>query len=286
MQILQLHKGFGDHSDFKLFKFPGGEIHFKSKVDLRDAVALDVRLNSSDDILALCIVVDTVRKAQVGHTRGHLEVAIPYFPYQQADIDSGEGECFSLKTIVNILNSLDVDEYNVFDPHSTVTPALLKNCEVLDNSWFVGHIISDLYPNGGRNDKVVLLSPDAGAYKKIFKLAEKIEFKGEILCCQKNRDITNGNVQVVVPPLPKGKDVLIIDDICVGGRTFIEIAKHRTEETGKWYLAVSHGIFSSGFTELYQHFNQVFTTNSRADSYPTESFGKVPQTFLKQFKII
>ena len=70
----------------------------------------------------------------------------------------------------------------------------------------------------------VWLSPDSGAYKKIFKLAEKIGFKGEILCCQKNRDIKTGEVSVVVPTLP-AKDILIIDDICVGGRTFVEIAK-------------------------------------------------------------
>jgi len=275
--ILDLTRGFGDFPEYKLFKFPGGEIHFKAKIDLKETIKIETRINSSDDLITLALVVDTCKK----EGSQYIMVYIPYMPYAQADRDFSRGESFSLKTITNILNNLPVDKYYIFDPHSDVAPALLKNCEALYNDSFIMNVMLKL-----NRENLLWLSPDAGAYKKIFKLAERVGFKGEILCCQKDRNTTTGEVQVVVPTLPL-KDILIIDDICVGGRTFIEISKKiRNTEGRKVYLAVSHGIFSNGFTELAHHFTTVFTTNSRCDIYSTESFGKVPQTFLQQFKII
>ncbi len=276
--ILNLTKGFGKFPEYDLFKFPGGEIHFKAKFDLKDELFIHTRLNSSDAILTLAIVVDTAHKD--GSPR--IVVYLPYMPYAQADRDFSIGESFSLKTITKLLNSLPVSKYMIFDPHSDVSPALLNNCEVLQNDNFILDVMSYM-----DQSNLIWLSPDSGAYKKIFKLAERLNFKGQILCCQKDRNITDGSLKVVVPEIPTGKDVLIIDDIIVGGRTFLDIAKAgRKPGSGKWYLACSHGIFSNGFTELFHHFTNVFTTNSRTDVYPTESFGKVPQTFLKQFKII
>lgn len=281
MITLDLTKGITTTEQYKAFKFPGGEIHLK--LDQRlcgedfSVIHINTRLNTAEDLIFLCIVVDMLKK----DFNPYIEVFIPYMPYQQADRDFSKGECFSLKTITRILNSLPVDKYKVFDPHSDVTAALLDKCEVANNHRFIGHVLGNLYGTIGlevrmgsfgaydmKADKqLVLLCPDAGAYKKIFNLAEKIGFKGEILCCQKHRDITNGNVEVIVPTLP-AKDILIVDDICVGGRTFIEIAKRINLPTGcKKYLAISHGIFSNGFTELSEHFDGIFTTNSRKDSY-------------------
>jgi ribose-phosphate pyrophosphokinase len=278
--ILDLTKGITETDQYKAFKFPGGEIHFKSKIPLNDIVRVNTRLNSSDDILLLCIVIDTIEK-EGPH---YLSVYIPYMPYQQADMNFSEGECFSLKTITRILNTLLVAEYKIYDPHSSVSPALLKNCESISNNEYIAEVIKEI-----NDPNLILLSPDAGAYKKIYKLAEKIEFKGEIAQANKSRSISSGHIDSI--ELSKqdfeGKNVLIIDDICVGGRTFVELSKKLKERNiGKLYLAVSHGIFSNGFEELSKHFEKVFTTNSRTDAYTTDMFGKVPQSFLSIHKII
>lgn len=277
--ILDLTKGFGDFPEYKLFKFPGGEIHFKAKFDLKEPFMVVIRLNTAEDILTLAIVTETLYKD--GATK--IDVYMPYMPYAQADRDFSRGESFSLKTITKILNNLPVNKYMIFDTHSDVAPALLKNCEVLQNDSFIDWVCNEI-------DKplkdMIWLSPDAGAYKKIFKLAERLNFKGQILCCQKDRDIKTGEVHVIVPPIPEGKDILIIDDICVGGRTFIEISKAIPRTGSKLYLAVSHGIFSNGLSELSHHFTNIFTTNSRFDQYKSDTFGKYLDGFLKQYKII
>ena len=56
----------------------------------------------------------------------------------------------------------------------------------------------------------------------------------------------------------RGKNLLIVDDICDGGRTFIELAKVlRDYEPSRIDLYVTHGIFSKGFEifeDLIDHF--------------------------------
>jgi ribose-phosphate pyrophosphokinase len=60
--------------------------------------------------------------------------------------------------------------------------------------------------------------------------------------------------------------VLIVDDICDGGGTFIGIAKALPKDVKK-YLYVTHGIFSKGLRELTGHFEHIYTTNSYPHGY-------------------
>jgi Phosphoribosylpyrophosphate synthetase len=73
-----------------------------------------------------------------------------------------------------------------------------------------------------------LVSPDGGALKKIYKLAEKVDCLG-VIECSKNRNIKTGEITTTKVYTDgrsvDGKDCYIVDDICDGGRTFIEIAK-------------------------------------------------------------
>jgi ribose-phosphate pyrophosphokinase len=61
-----------------------------------------------------------------------------------------------------------------------------------------------------------------------------------------------------------GKDVLIVDDICSGGRTFIEISKILSQRNvGKIYLYVTHGIFDIGIIPILDSgICKIITTNS------------------------
>ena len=281
--ILNITQGMTTTQQYKAWKFPGGEIHFKlseefmdqlTMSDLNDPITIVTRINSSDDLIFLLLMVDTI----TSNWSNPVLVYLPYMPYQQADRNFSEGECFSLKTICDILLSSPIYAFKVFDPHSDVTPALLKRCEVVDNSEFIRACFNMLSVNKNSlhrkdvwtpDNNLVILSPDAGAYKKIFKLCEKLGFKGEIENANKYRDIKDGSLQIRLSREDfGGKDILIIDDICIGGRTFIELSKALdTRNVGSKYLAVSHGIFSNGLDGLAKCFNNIFTTNSRRASY-------------------
>jgi ribose-phosphate pyrophosphokinase len=114
-----------------------------------------------------------------------------------------------------------------------------------------------------------LVSPDAGAYKKIFDVAK--EFKiDNIVTATKVRDLKTGKIlhtEVPTPEMHNDIKYVIVDDICDGGRTFTEIAKaiKAVRPTAKIYLIVTHGIFSAGFGDLNSQFEKIFSTNSYGD---------------------
>jgi len=269
MAILDLRKGITKNEEYDAFIFPGGEVHFKlhkpTVLYVSNGIRIISRINTANDLMLLILVVETIRKD--GYT-GKLEVVLPYMPYQQADRDFSVGECFSLQTVCKMLNTLDVDRFFIFDPHSDVSPALLHKTTVLDNSTYVKDILIHLNKDNEGDtlkESLVLISPDAGAYKKIGKLCSKLGWEGELVAANKYRSISTGNIESL--ELSKqdfnGKDVLIIDDICIGGRTFIELAKKlREKNAGRIYLAISHGVFSNGFRDLNQYFEEIFCTDS------------------------
>ena len=126
---------------------------------------------------------------------------------------------------------------------------------------------------------ILLISPDGGALKKIYKVSE---FLGgiSVIECSKKRNVKNGQLEGfrVYEDDLQGKDCLIVDDICDGGGTFIGLSKElKKYNTGNLYLAVSHGVFSKGLEELNQYFTKIFT----ADSFKTIDEG-VEQIRLKE----
>jgi ribose-phosphate pyrophosphokinase len=266
--IIDLRKGIGATSEYIAFRFPGGELHFKFTEDFANVLSgsdQDIHIyadcKTSDGIMLLALVAETIADTWTNE----IHAFIPYMPYQQADRKFSEGESFSLRTVTTILNSLPISSFTIFDAHSDVTPALLRNCHVVDNSEFILKVFEEM----NSKNPVTILSPDAGAYKKIFKLAQKIGFTGAIETANKYRSAEDGSLhtRLSVPDF-NGRDILIIDDICVGGRTFIELAQTLQKfNVGKLYLAVSHGVFSNGLGVLSDYFRTVYTTDSRNQDY-------------------
>lgn len=280
MNVLDLRPGISKDvsTQYSSWVFAGGEVHVKlanpEQLYDTDKIQIISRVVDSDSLMFLMVVVDTIRKDDFF---GAIEVVFPYMPYQQADRDFSLGESFSLRTVTNILNSLDVNKFIVFDSHSDVSPALLRKCKNIDTSDVIKKVIVDIEQSNNyiATEKLFLLSPDSGAYKKIGKLCSKIDWKGGLVAANKYRSISTGNIESLELSLDdfEGKDVLIVDDICVGGRTFVELAKKLQEKNvGNLYLYISHGVFSHGFKELNHYFKGIYTTNSRCDFQTDPNF--------------
>jgi ribose-phosphate pyrophosphokinase len=259
---LNLDKDFkpleGQEIEFESFLFSGGEPHIKIKAgfDLSKPVAVTHRLNSFYDVGLLCLAADALKR--MGAKLG--ELVIPYFPAARQDRVMVKGEPLSVKVYADIINALGFEQVTVLDAHSEVTPALLNNCEAVPNHKFIQQVIAKI----GSLDNLILISPDGGALKKIYKVAE---FLGgaQVVECSKSRDVKTGALtgfKVYADDLG-GKDCLIVDDICDAGGTFMGLATElKNKNAGRLYLAVTHGIFSKGFDSLGKVFEGVFTTNS------------------------
>ena len=175
-----------------------------------------------------------------------------------------KGESFALKLFCDLINSLNVEKVTIFDPHSDVAPALLNNVVVLKQvdiiNRFQSFINRVLAANNG-----VFVSPDAGANKKTSEIAKYFNHR-EFIRADKLRNLETGEIleTIVYKDDLTGKTVFIADDICDGGRTFIELAKSlKSKGADKVILYVTHGIFSKGTeTILNSGIDEIYTTNS------------------------
>lgn len=253
-------KPFGAQQEiqFQAFTFSGGEPHIKIQADFdtTETVIITHRINSFNDLGLFCLAVDALKRMGVKT----IQAFIPYFPAARQDRVMIPGEPLSVKVYADIINALRLDRITVFDAHSEVTPALLEHCTVIPNHQFIQEVIASI------GEEVLLISPDGGALKKIYKVSEYLGGL-EVVECSKSRNVKTGKLsgfKVYAEDL-EGKACLIVDDICDGGGTFIGLAEElQKKNAGKLYLAVSHGIFNKGF-EALDCFEKIFTTNAVRD---------------------
>lgn len=260
MKYLLLDKGFDPFShiedatyiEAKFSTFKGGEeqVRVTPYEDPEEPITIAARVNSSSDLMRVMVLKDALRRMD----SRHVHLYMPYLPYARQDRLMVEGESLACKVFADILNSAGFDSVTVVDAHSHVGPALIENVRCVPNYEVVSHAlfhIRNMFENGTLENCVVI-SPDAGAYKKIFNICDNVKFNGEIVLCSKARDLSTGDIlKLNVQGDVTGKSCIIIDDICDGGRTFAELAKGLKEKgAAKVYLIVTHGLFSFGEFQL------------------------------------
>ena len=161
---------------------------------------------------------------------------ILYLPYARQDKEISNTSTFALRPFAMIINALDFVRVNVVDPHNVeMTGKMIAK---------FNPIMPELGPLLSKLDAFPVY-PDAGA-------AKRYKAKPGDLCCEKDREPLTGTIRgIIVNGKVFPSSYLIIDDICDGGRTFIEVAKKLYEAGAKEvHLYVSHGIFSKGLKVL------------------------------------
>ncbi len=262
-----------NHKDFL---FPGGEVGLKLDAtnynffheiteNVNGKYIIVANLHDSNDIMKVAMAknaLENIKSTDRNYRPIPFDLVIPYVPYARQDRVCDGGEAFSLKVFANFINSLGFSKVTVIDPHSDVTPALINNINVISqldiirkNELFHTRILQS----------GIFISPDVGANKKVSKLASYFDHR-EFVRADKLRDMATGEIKETIVYYDdfKGQDVIIPDDICDGGRTFLELAKVlKAKNAGKIVLYVSHMIASKGFKCLYEGgIDEIWTTNS------------------------
>lgn len=248
---IDLRQGFGDFNDYSLFKFPDNSIKFVNKLET-PVLKVITTLRSNDDLMALLLVSDVLERTNISKP----SLYITYMMYQQDDRLFARNESFGLKVVSRLLNNLFFSKIKIFHPHSDKVE-FIDNVSIISNTDFVSNAISNI-----GNDAIWVI-PDSGAFKTQFKQIEKSGHKRFITCMKSRDHVSNGITTVVNSEDLNGADCFIVDDICLGGRTFLNIAiELKKKNCGKLCLIVSHGVFNSGIESLLNEFTEIYTTDS------------------------
>lgn len=253
----------------RVFTFPGGEVGVdintgQLTADYREAfevgtINLTARIRNSDDVMALLMTTDALRRV---FCDADINLYIPYFPYARQDRVCNPGEALSVRVMAQLINAQNYGTVTIVDPHSAVTVALIDRVHVFDQYEVFSHIKQDW-------SEWTILAPDQGALKKCEDFAKRVGAAG-VVSCTKHRELATGKItgmHLNGPGDMSGMNLLVLDDICDGGRTFTELANmisHLPQQHHPEYieLAVTHGIFSKGVGIVADHFDKVHTSDS------------------------
>ena len=262
----------GDTVGFESFVFNGGEVQIKitDVITLENipAVTITAHLTDSNKFFELAEIVDALRRINPDIK---INLVCPYLPYARQDRAMVNGESLALKVFTNFLNFLNFNRIEVWDAHSDVTLALVDRVTNKGPEYFLEKVFDKLSFEEINN--YILVSPDAGAMKKVGKVAKK--FNLPMFTASKIRNVHNGDItgtEILFPIHPKhGQKFLIVDDICDGGMTFIKLAEaiiqnpiYQNWPYEKWpiELYVTHGIFSKGLDVLFNAgISKIYTAN-------------------------
>ena len=279
--------------NFKINRFPDGQQSVTLEINMSHLTAvhsggvqIKSRLNNFRDLELIVCATAALRNTGIKN----IQLYTPYFMGARSDRRFTEGDANYLKQVIcPIINSQKFESVTILDPHSDVLEACLDNFVKISNHDIVKQALTAIDNKNDAQDRIVLVSPDAGAYKKIFDVAQKFGIN-KIITATKVRDVRTGKIlHTEIPTLDQHDDLqyVIIDDICDGGRTFLELAKaiHDSRPTAKVYLVVTHGIFSNGFLELSKEIEKIYCSNSYSDRNDIEHDSQytVGKEFLTQF---
>ena len=245
-----------DGINYDYSKFPGGEIHVRIPKKI-SRCTIKASICGSDDLMTVLLLNDAAKRAGAMY----VSLELMYIPYAQQDRICESGEALSVKIMADLINSCGFNRVTVYDPHSYVSTALINNCKIVE--------VADILTSEKFQSKLdglidVLVAPDAGAYKKVLNVSRF----GDVPVVHATKNRVNGEVQsVTLHGDVAGKNCLVIDDICVGGRTFTELGKALKEAgAGDLSLYVTHGIFSKGLDELNLYYKKIYSTDSRPEA--------------------
>ncbi|MCB6779327.1 MULTISPECIES: ribose-phosphate diphosphokinase [Citrobacter] len=221
-----------------------------------------VAMRDMNDFMLLAQLVEAVRH-QTDVLVSHLD--LPWLPWARQDRHMVSGDSFALKVFASQLNTLQFDKVKVLDPHSDAAAAAIDNLVAIGQERCL--LQSATLPHLFQQNALMLVAPDAGALKKIDAVARAAGVE-EYAILSKKRDVASGKLTgfSLMAGDVRGRDVLIVDDLCDAGGTFIGSAQVLREAGAHSVsLYVTHGIFSKGVEHLFANgIDAIYTTTSFA----------------------
>ena len=264
--MLKVFEGSNKEVEVKFWKFPAGETGVKLQGICGNHVRIILFFESNDDLINLMFLCDAIREQEGSHVKIYL--LIPYFPYARQDRYCAEGESFSLRVVCNLISALNFERIYVDDIHSEVMKGFFP-AGTIDNSSQVelqDYLVTEII--GSSLGIKAIVAPDNGAVKKASAAAKTHDL--DLIEFSKQRDPKDGSIKSIKcnidkDDLNKYSSLIVVDDICDGGYTFIQLAQVIKEEygfTGDLHLVVTHGIFSKGFDDLNKYYTSINWVNS------------------------
>lgn len=188
-------------------------------------------------------VVLSQLKRLLDHAGVESSLTMTYLPYGRQDKQILNDQCGALRVFAEQINTLGFNKVRAIDPHSEVAAEVIDRFEALSPLPFINAAMKAFKPT-------MIAYPDDGAFRRYGRLISGPNY----VCANKKRDQSTGEItslELISNKPIKFEDVLIVDDICDGGATFIRLGEKLTQSGARRIgLFTTHGIYSKGLFEM------------------------------------
>ena len=254
--------------EVKAISFPSGERHIQisnqgetssvNRLQKSQSVQIRANLNTSDAILDLLLLENALLNI---NPELIIDLLLPYLPYARQDRVCAAGQAFSMQVMSQLLKIQPKRSITVWDCHSKVGLDLTQAINI-PAEQLIAHC--DELVELIQSPDTALVCPDNGAVPRTQAVAQYFN-QSNVVYAHKNRDPLTGQIthMELVTPFITQKTAVIIDDICDGGATFLQLSELlRGNGFEHIVLYVTHGVFSRGLQVFNGLVDAIYTTNS------------------------
>ena len=228
------------------------------------------KYNVNDYLMETLIIIDACRRSMAKS----VNIIMPYYPYSRQDKKDESRSPITAKLIANLLEKSGIDRLVVMDLHSSQIQGFFDI--PVDNiysvrivvDYFNNTIFND-YTEEEKEDKFIVVSPDAGAARRTLKFAKCMGLNTAIMHKQRNYQKKNTVEKTIIisdRDSLKGKTAIICDDICDTGGTLIKAVDTLIQnEINDVIVVITHGILSREAIDRINkciHITKMIVTNS------------------------
>src|SRR5688572_10549330 len=219
-------------------RFSDGEFNFSIGENVRGSDVFIVQPTcppTDSHLMELLIMIDTCVRASAER----VTAVIPYFGYARSDKKDRPRVPIAAKLVANLLTKAGAQRILTIDLHAAQIQGFF---DIPVDHLYAAPIVVDYFKNNPIQNLIVV-APDTGGAERARAYAKRLG-AGLALCDKRRERANEADVMNIVGDV-RGKNCLIVDDMCDTGGTICKVAQALHEAgANDIYAVFTHGVLS------------------------------------------
>jgi len=197
----------------------------------------------NDALVELLLMIDALRRASAAR----ITAVIPYYGYAKQDKKTKPREPISAKVVANLLKTTGTKRVVTMDLHAAQIQGFFDI--PVDNLMAMPTLCNYLKREGLSDDRIVVVSPDAGGVHRAELFAKRLNASLAIVFKRRPQPDVSEVTDIVGDV--KGKVAVIVDDMISTGGTLAKAAEAiKARGATSVHTVATHGLFADNAIEV------------------------------------